>query len=46
MSEKYTLNGRMMPMGDYGAVKKKDEDRVKILPDDAVSTVIFVESYL
>jgi hypothetical protein len=27
----------MMPMGDYGATKKKDEDRVKILPDDAVS---------
>ncbi|XP_060569747.1 anoctamin-7-like [Ruditapes philippinarum] len=38
MSEKYTINGRMMPMGDYGATKKKDEDRVKILPDDASST--------
>lgn len=37
MSEKYTLNGKTMPMGDYGAFKKKEEDRVKILPDDAVS---------
>ena len=37
MSEKYNLNGRMMPMGDYGALKKGSEDRVKILPDDEVS---------
>jgi len=41
MTEAYSLNGRSGSQGDYGAVKRKREDKVKILPDDSdVSTIV------
>lgn len=39
MSETYTLNGRRSSShGNYGATKHKQEDKVKILPENEVKT--------
>lgn len=39
MSETYTLNGRSSSHGSYGATKHKQEDKVKILPENEVKTL-------
>ena len=38
MTEKYSLNGGAVNLGEYGATKsRRDEDKIRMIPDDEVS---------
>ena len=38
MSEKYSLNGGAVSLGEYGATKRRqDEDKINILAEEEVS---------
>ena len=43
MSEKYSLNGGAVNLGEYGATKKRrNEDKINILAEEEVICVTFL----